>query len=181
MKNNLKKQESKKGFVLLGVVIVITVLISVFNPDKSSVIMETSFDYLKQMALVYPAILLLMGLFNVWVSREFVISQLGENSGLKGIAVSFVLGALPTGPIFVAFPMAAVLRKKGASYTNLVIFLSAWACIKIPQELVEMQFMGVKFMLARLLMTIVFITIMGLLINKLIGSEPISELNPRKE
>ena len=169
MKKNQKN--SKKGFLFLSLVIVGTVFISIWIPEKSSLILQTSFDYFKQMAMVFPAILILMGLFNVWISKEFVMVHLGESSGIKGIAVAFFLGAIPTGPIFVAFPMAQALRKKGASYTNIVIFLSAWACIKIPQELVEMQFLGVKFMLARLGMTIVFITIMGIIINKIVGNE----------
>ena len=173
-KNKMKdKQKSKKGFILLGVVILITVLVSIFVPEKSLIIRQTSFDYFKQMAIIFPAILILMGLFNVWISKEFVMTHLGKDSGLKGIILSFVFGALPTGPIFVAFPIAQALLKKGTSYTNIVIFLSAWACIKIPQELVEMQFMGARFMLARLGTTIVFITLMGMIINKLMGSKTI--------
>ncbi|MEA3499846.1 MAG: hypothetical protein U9R41_02330, partial [Candidatus Marinimicrobia bacterium] len=49
------------------------------------------------------------------------------------------------------------------------IFLSAWACIKLPQELIELQFLGIEFMLARLGMTIIFVTIMGIIIDKLMG------------
>ena len=169
MKKNQKN--SKKGFLFLGLVVVGFVLTSVLVPEKSPLILQTSFDYFKQMAMVFPAVLILMGLFTVWVSKEFVMTHLGESSGIKGIAVAFFLGAIPTGPIFIAFPMAQALRKKGASYTNIVIFLSAWACIKIPQELMELQFMGIEFMLARLGMTIVFITIMGMIINKLMSSE----------
>ena len=178
MKNEMNKKngkDNKKGIILLGIILLITALVAIFIPEKSSTIIGTSFDYFKQMAIVFPAILILMGLFNVWVSKEFVMNHLGDSSGLKGIFVSFILGALPTGPIFVAFPMAQTLRKKGASYTNIVIFLSAWACIKIPQELVEMQFLGVKFMLVRLGLTIIFITLMGMLVNKLIGFTPIKQ------
>jgi len=171
MKKN--KKNSKKGVLFLGLVIVITVLILALMPEKSSLILQTSFDYFLQMAMVFPAILILMGLFNVWVSKEFVMLHLGESSGVKGIAMAFFLGAIPTGPIFIAFPMAQALHKKGASYTNIVIFLSAWACIKIPQELLEMQFLGVKFMLVRLGMTIVFITIMGMIIDRLIRMKQI--------
>ncbi|MFO7895496.1 MAG: permease, partial [Candidatus Cloacimonadales bacterium] len=109
--------------------------------------------------------------FSVWISQDFVISHLGDRSGLKGIMISFLLGALPTGPVYVAFPLAQALRQKGASYTNIVIFLSAWACIKLPQELVELQFMGAKFMLARLSLSIIFITLMGLTIDKLLKTE----------
>ncbi|MCD6176271.1 MAG: permease [Candidatus Cloacimonetes bacterium] len=169
MKKN--KKSSKKGFLFLGLVIVGFALITILVPEKSPLILQTSFDYFKQMAMVFPAVLILMGLFTVWVSKEFVMTHLGESSGIKGIAVAFFLGAIPTGPIFIAFPMAQALHKKGASYTNIVIFLSAWACIKIPQELMELQFMGAKFMLARLGMTTVFITLMGIIINKLMNTE----------
>lgn len=170
MKNQMMKaKNSKKEFVFFGIVIVITALALFLNPDKSTEMVQTSFSYFKQMAMVFPAILILMGLFNVWVSKEFVMTHLGDSSGFKGIWVAFILGALPTGPIFVAFPMAQALRKKGASYTNIVIFLSAWACIKIPQELVEMQFLGAKFMIVRFGLTIVFITIMGMIIDKIMG------------
>ncbi|MDA3872258.1 MAG: permease [Candidatus Marinimicrobia bacterium] len=178
MKDKMMKKNqnnSKKSFIFLSIVIFVTVLILVLIPKKSSIIMQTSYDYFLQMAMVFPAILILMGLFSVWISKEFVMNHLGKSSGFKGIVVSFILGALPTGPMFIAFPMAQALHKKGASYTNIVIFLSAWACIKIPQELVELQFLGVKFMLARLGMTIVFITIMGIIINKLIGSESLKQ------
>ncbi len=169
MKKNQKN--SKKSFIFSSLVILGFILTLIWVPEKSSLILQTSFDYFKQMAMVFPAILILMGLFTVWVSKEFVMSHLGESSGIKGIAVAFFLGAIPTGPIFIAFPMAQALHKKGASYTNIVIFLSAWACIKIPQELMELQFMGAKFMLARLGMTIIFITIMGLIINKMMSEK----------
>jgi len=50
----------------------------------------------------------------------------------------------------------------------MIIFLSAWACIKIPQEMVELQFLGARFMLLRLILTIIFVIIMGLSIEKII-------------
>ncbi|MFW6139573.1 MAG: hypothetical protein ACOC7U_10445, partial [Spirochaetota bacterium] len=72
------------------------------------------------------------------------------------------------GPLYVAFPLAQSLLKKGASITNIVIFLSAWACIKIPQELVELQFLGIKFTALRLALTIIFVSLMGFSIEKII-------------
>jgi len=68
----------------------------------------------------------------------------------------------------VAFPVAAVLIKKGAKISNIIIFLSAWACIKIPQEMVELKFLGLEFMVLRLILTIIFVVIMGLSIEKII-------------
>ena len=93
---------------------------------------------------------------------------MGKTSGIRGIFLAIFLGALPTGPLYVAFPIAAGLIKKGARISNILIFLSAWACIKIPQEMVELQFLGAKFMALRLVLTIVFVIIMGVFIEQVI-------------
>ena len=96
------------------------------------------------------------------------MSLIGKTSGIKGIPVVVFFGALPTGPLYVAFPLVVALKSKGASISNIAIFLSAWACIKLPQELVELQFLGIKFMAARLILTMIFVAIMGIFIEKLI-------------
>ena len=91
-----------------------------------------------------------------------------KNIRNKGIIFAIFLGTLPTGPLYIAFPIAAALLKKGAKISNIVIFISTWACIKVPQEIVEFQFLGFSFMLLRLALTIIFVIIMGLLIEKII-------------
>ena len=77
-----------------------------------------------------------------------------------------LLGALPTGPLYVAFPMGAMLIRKGARIANVMAFLSAWACIKIPQEMVELQFMGWQFTATRLLLTVILVGVMCLLAER---------------
>lgn len=123
------------------------------------------------MMIVLPAVMILMGLFAVFISDETVVKYLGKTSGVKGMAVALFLGTLPTGPLYVAFPMAATLIKKGARVSNIILFLSAWACIKIPQELVELQFLGLHFMVLRLVLTIIFVTIIAVFIEKIMERE----------
>jgi uncharacterized membrane protein YraQ (UPF0718 family) len=65
--------------------------------------------------------------------------------------------------------MAAALLKKGARVSNVVVLLSAWACISIPQELVELQFLGARFMAVRLVLTIAAVAAMGLAIERLVA------------
>ncbi|MCF7945928.1 MAG: permease [Spirochaetia bacterium] len=141
------------------------VLLSLF-PDTQNAFTSTVTSYSSEMISIFPAVLIIMGLMMVFVSNEFISRHLGSESGLKGMAVSFLLGTLPSGPLYMAFPMAAALRAKGARTANMVIFLSAWACIKIPQEMVELRFLGLKFMSLRLVFTIIFVLIMGLIIEK---------------
>jgi uncharacterized membrane protein YraQ (UPF0718 family) len=65
-----------------------------------------------------------MGLVSVFVSKELVVKYMGRTSGIKGILAVF-FGALPTGPLYIAFPLAVALKSKGASISNMVILLYA--------------------------------------------------------
>lgn len=140
-------------------------------PAKTDAVISTASEYFIEMMIVLPAVMILMGLFAVFISDETVVKYLGKTSGVKGMAVALFLGTLPTGPLYVAFPMAATLIKKGARVSNIILFLSAWACIKIPQELVELQFLGLHFMVLRLVLTIIFVTIIAVFIEKIMERE----------
>ncbi len=161
-----KKNVFRDFMILLAVSFAVGLLIFFF-PEKQARLIHTSWNFLQEMLMILPAVMILMGLFSVFVPKEEIVKHLGKTSGVKGIALALFFGALPTGPLYVAFPLAAMLIKKGARISNIIIFLSAWACIKIPQELMELQFMGLKFMLTRLSLTIVFVILMGLLTERL--------------
>jgi len=162
------KKSMLYDWALLWLILIISaILLSIF-PDKKHMVINTSWNFFIEMILILPAVMVMLGLFEVWVPKNIVVRYIGKASGAKGIFLSLIFGALPTGPLYIAFPMAAALIKKGAKISNIVIFLSAWACIKIPQEMVELQFLGLHFMLSRLILTVVFVVIMGLLIEMII-------------
>ncbi len=126
-------------------------------------------ENLREMALILPAVLVIMGLFMVWVDRSVVVRHLGSGSGLRGMLICMALGTLPIGPLYVGFPLAAALLKKGARPSNIIAFLCSWAALSIPAELMELRFLGWRFMLARLGFTALAIIPLSLLGEKLLG------------
>lgn len=158
-----------RDYIIMGIIIIISAAVLLIFPDKSGPVLNVSKKYLLELIMVLPAVMVIVGLFSVWVPEELVVKYMGKASGIKGILISFVLGMLPSGPLYIAFPMAIALRKKGARISNIIIFVSAWACIKLPQELVEVQFLGIEFTLLRLTLTIISVIIMGIIIEKIIG------------
>jgi len=167
-----KKQKQKKtmarDYIAMAIVIIAAAVVLLVFPNKSGPVLNISKNYLLELAWVLPAVMVIIGLFSVWVSNETVVKYIGRSSGAKGIFFSIVLGMLPTGPIYIAFPLAVALLKKGAKISNIIIFISAWACIKLPQELIEIQFLGIEFTLLRLALTIIFVVLMGMIIEKII-------------
>lgn len=153
----------RADILLLSLAGTAAIILCVLLPSNRSKFIESSTTYLKEMVMVLPAVLILMGLFTVWVKRETVVRLLGEGSGISGILLGIFLGTLPTGPLYIAFPLASMLLKKGARIATVMAFLSAWACIKIPQELVEIQFLGIRFALLRLFTTVALLIPMVLI------------------
>ncbi len=181
MKKAVGKKQKKgiiKDIIFLGIALIVAIILLSFFPDRREAVAAASWEIFIEMIWILPAVMVLMGLFSVWVSKEIVVKYLGKASGIKGIFFAILFGALPTGPLYVAFPLAAALIKKGARISNIIIFLSAWACIKIPQEMVEFQFLGLKFMVARLILTIIFVVIMGVSIEKIIEWSDKKEREP---
>ncbi len=167
MTNKEKNKKNKKGGIaVLLLFIIFTGILLFIYPENQTATIDASLNLLKELILILPAVMILMGLFSVWVSKETVIRYMGHTSGFKGLLLSLFLGMMPTGPLYVAFPMASMLLKKGARVANIIIFLSAWACIKLPQELVELRFMGFQFMIIRLSLTVVMVIVMGFIIEK---------------
>lgn len=167
-----QKQKQKRGFIrdmlLLVAVGAGAAVLLVFFPDRRPVVYTTMWEYMLELVRVFPAIAVLMGLFAVWVTKEQVEKQLGRASGLRGAAIALVLGSLPVGPLYVAFPIARGLLSKGASTANVIIFLSAWASIKIPQTLMEIQFLGLKFAATRVVLTTIFVVGMAYLVDAMV-------------
>jgi uncharacterized membrane protein YraQ (UPF0718 family) len=141
------------------------VLLFLFRMDTALAAVKNSAFYLKEMMIILPVIYMLTTVIDVLVPREAVIKNFGENSGMKGNVLALALGSVSAGPVYAAFPIAKMLLQRGASISNIVILLGAWAVIKIPMLANEARFLGPKFMVARWVLTVISIFIMGQIVQ----------------
>ncbi|HJV21512.1 MAG TPA: permease [Holophagaceae bacterium] len=122
---------------------------------------------LGEVLAIVPSVLVLLALFDVWVPKALIERNLGADSGTKGVLLALLLGTGAAGPIYAAFPIALSLREKGARTANLVIFLGAWATIKLPMLMMESAFLGTRFAMLRLALTVPGILAVGFLLERL--------------
>ena len=83
---------------------------------------EITIDNFKTILLLVPPILLLVSLMDVWVSKDVIIKYMGKDSGWRGLLSAFLLGSVAVGPLYIAFPIAAMLAKKGARLVYILFF-----------------------------------------------------------
>ncbi|NCB42689.1 MAG: hypothetical protein EOM59_08720 [Clostridia bacterium] len=162
-------------------VLLVFVGLAIWMPNTAVHSSLVTWAYFKEMALIMPPVFILMGLMEVWIPKDKIQKWLGSGSGIKGAGIALALGTLPTGPLYVAFPMTATLIRKGASITNMVIFLGSWAALKIPQLMVEIKFLGLSFTLARFVLTLLALVLIGFLMEVILRKHPDKAWHERSE
>lgn len=135
----------------------------------------------KEMFLVLPPVFVLLGLLDIWVPRETIVKYMGQGSGLMGMVLAILLGSAAAGPLYGAFPIAAVLMKKGVKFSNIMIFIGAWSTTKIPMFLFEMSALGSAFAITRLLVDIPGIIIIAYLLSVFVSREEIEKIYAKAE
>ncbi|MEG1310578.1 MAG: permease [Romboutsia sp.] len=144
---------------------IICVIIYFFNNTLGSNIFISAKSNLFQMLSILPPVMILLGFLDVWIPREYFVKYMGKDSGILGIFLSFLIAFFAAGPMYAAFPFTAVLLKKGAKFSNVIIFLNAWCVTKFSTLLFEVGALGYKFTLVRLLIDIPGVIIMGYIVD----------------
>ncbi len=163
----IKKMLWRYKIAILAALVMI--LIIRFLPETGQQAKTSLVYQIKNLLLILPPVFILLGLMDIWVPKEVMVKYLGPDSKIKGFFIAFILGSAAAGPLYGAFPIAAMFMKKGAGFFNIVVFLGAWSTTKIPMFLFELNSMGYKFALARLSINIVGILIISLFLNLLIS------------
>lgn len=165
-----------KRYRVFLIVLVAMIILTLFNRQLGLKALSITGNSVKEMLLVIPPIFILLGLLDVWVPRETMVKYMGEGSGLKGVLLAIFIGSAAAGPLYGAFPVAAVFMKKGVKFMNLLIFIGAWSTTKIPMFLFEMAALGTRFAIARLLIDIPGIIIIAFILSKMVSKKEVEEL-----
>ena len=143
-------------------------LIALLLVNRSSGLRALSLSWTSAgtMLSILPPILVLVHLFDVWVPRERVVRHMGADSGIAGAFWALALGAVAAGPLYVAFPIVAMLIRKGARFANGILLLGAWSTIKAPILLYELSFFGAAVTLLHVITGLTIVWLAALWIEK---------------
>lgn len=163
-------KELFKRYRVFLALLAVNVVVGLALPEIGAKSFELTRNNLLEMISVIPPIFVLLGLLDVWVDRATMIRYTGKRSGLKGVLIAFLLGSAAAGPLYAAFPVAAVMLKKGSSLFNVFIFIGAWSTTKIPLLTFEAASLGLTFTLTRLMLSIIGIVLIAATADRLLTS-----------
>ncbi len=128
-------------------------------------------EFASEIVIILPLVFLFIGVIDVWVPKEAIEKRLGEGTGFKGTPWVILFAMTYAGPLYAAFPVALMLRKKGCSTRNVFIYLGAFSAMKLPMVSFEIGFMGLKFSLLRLVFTLPVFILISLIMEKALGKD----------
>ena len=155
--------------ILLIIIYFLFVGISlIFHFESGELIGKNFLDFAFSMIKIVPVAFVLIGLFEVWIKRETIEKHLGYNSSWRGFLWAILLSGTTVGGLYVAFPIAAVLHKKGAKLSVIFTYIGASAVCRIPMLVFEASFLGIKFTLVRLLVSLPLIIISSVIMDNIL-------------
>lgn len=170
-----------KRYRFFLITVIIVGVITIINSEIGIKAVKITGNSFMEMTQVIPPVFILLGLLDIWVPREMMIRFMGEGSGLKGIILAIVLGSAAAGPLYGAFPIAAVFMKKGVKFSNVLIFIGAWSTTKIPMFIFEISALGATFAITRLLIDIPGIIIIAHILSSITSKEEVAKIYKNAE
>lgn len=155
-----------KRFRALIILSIILLGLALFSPERGSQALSLTGDSLIDMFSLLPPILVLVGLIDQWVDKQVLIKFMGDDSKFLGVIVALLLGGLAAGPMYIAFPIAITLLKKGANIRYVVFFLGVWTTAKLPIVLFEVAAFGWKYTLIHVSVGLIFFYLVGVFFEK---------------
>ena len=153
------------NIVLISIFILFVAISYLIDYEKGEKTGKAFFNVIFEMLKILPCAFILIGLFEVWIKKDKVIKHLGENCGIKGYLWILLLAGFSVGGLYVAFPLAETLNKKGASLKIIFTYLGFVGVFRIPMTIFEISFLGLPFTLVRLMVTIPLFLLIGIMMG----------------
>lgn len=95
---------------------------------------------------------------------DFFGRYMGEEKGLRGIAIATAGGAVTPGGPMTSFPLVSMLRDTGTGLSSLVAYITAWTTMGLQRVLMwEVPLLGAEFAALRFVASLPLPMVAGLL------------------
>lgn len=166
-------------YILTIIALAALAVIAVIQKDTAVKAVSITASSALTMLKILPPVLVIMNLLDALIPKESVMKHMGGDAGLKGYFWALVLGTFAAGPLYAAFPIAALLSKKEARLSCIIFFLGMWTVTKLPLLTYEVEYFGPEFTGVHILTGIVFYFLLSLMLEKTVLKNDKREIQDR--
>jgi len=150
--------------LILGTIAIILVVIGIVKGNGEHVTgLKAAWVMTIQVLPLLIFAFIVAGMVQVLIPREMIGKWVGAESGFRGILIGSIAGGLSPGGPYVSLPIVAGLIKSGAGVGTMVAFLTGWSIWAVGRIPMEIGILGWKFTVIRIVSTLVFPPIAGLI------------------
>lgn len=150
--------------IIMGILAVVLVVIGYNRGDGAHLIgLKSAFGMIIEILPLLLFAFIIAGMVQILLPEEMMSKWIGAESGIRGILIGSLAGGLSPGGPYVSLPIVAGLLKSGAGIGTMVAFLTGWSIWAIGRLPMEVGILGWKFTLIRVISTIIFPPIAGLI------------------
>lgn len=136
-------------YSLYGVAILLLGVSFVKDRKKTVLSLKRAWKMFTNVLPQFTAILMLVGFLLAMVTPETIQRIIGAKSGLMGILIASLLGAVALVPVLIVFPVAAELLNNGAGIAQIAVFISTLTMVGFVTLPMEVKYLGKKVALLR--------------------------------
>lgn len=156
--------------VILYLITGVCLVISFFkNREKTRIALKKAFKSFESILPQFLVVLILVSIALAVLDAPTITVILGKDSGVWGVLVASLVGAITLIPGFVAFPAAAALLQGGAGVTQIAAFVSSLMMVGVVTLPLEIQFFGKRAAFLRNFLAYGFSLIAAVFVGWVVG------------
>lgn len=140
------------GFLVLVALLAILIAVAVRQRIEGGPVLQRLIEQFAKLVPRMICALVAAGFIAEMIPRQTIAGYLGPDAGLAALPVAAATGLIvPAGPV-IAFALAAVFAKAGASTAALITFITSWSVFAFHRVFIyELPMIGPSFLRLRVL------------------------------
>ena len=156
--------------IILGILAVVLLYIGYSKGEQQHIAgLKTGLVMTLEILPLLVFALIVAGMVQVLLPAELISKWIGTESGMKGIFIGTLAGAIAPGGPYVSLPLAAAIFRSGAGVGTMVAFLTGWSLWAVSRLPMEVGILGWRLTLIRLASTFIFPPIAGFIAHFMFG------------
>ena len=166
MKSKKGKNKMLIPTIIMGLLAVVLLFIGFRRGEGEHITgLKSAFDMTLEILPLLLLAFVVAGMAQILIPKDVISKWVGAESGFRGILIGSIAGGLAPGGPYVSLPIVAGLLKSGAGIGTMVSFLTGWSIWAINRLPMEVGILGWRFTLIRIISTIIFPPIAGMIAN----------------
>lgn len=158
------------SIILYGVVALLLLLSYMKDKEKTKKALKKGWKSFENIMPQFLCIIFIIGIILAVLDPEVISKIIGRESGIFGVIISAIVGAVTLMPTFVAFSTADMLLQNGAGYAQIGALVSALTLVGVITFSLEAKYIGKKAAFYRNFLAFLFSFVVAFVMGRVMGS-----------